>query len=617
MRIARELGWLVAGVGLLVALVGPPVPPADDTVDPGFAQTLCHLQAAGAQHGRDFQFPYGPQHLLLTRAYDPRLAGTQHRGQLLLAAAGAVLLVRLAQAVPSAVGLSLVGGAVLYSLALTLTQELAVLAGVAAVLRPILRERLSPIDAALGPAYLAAVGLAKFTLVGFGLAGLAVLTASLLARRHWRLAPLPWLAYLLAAVGFGWAGGQHPAYLPAYYTAGFEYAGGYSDGMALFGPRYDLVLYLLAVGLTVAAVWRGGWDGRSRAGLALLAMTAGLGWKMGFVRHDGHALVGFAVLLPLPALAGAVRAGRTRWPLVVAATLVAAVGGGLVIAREPVYRLPAMPAMADEWGRRAAFVFDPSPTHAELDRHAEALRGRFALPAIREKVGDAPIDLFTDSQGVALLNGLNLHPRPSLQSVNAVTPAALRRNADQLTGPSAPPFLLLRWQSFDGRFPYLTDGPALLEAVRHYRPVLEENGYHLLERRPATAFGAGTVVSEQTTRLRTVAELPPAASDELRTIQLDVRYNPAGKLRLAAFRPPLVALLVRLDGGPWQAHRLVPGMAGVEFPLDPLFEDARGLWDGRPGPRVTAVQVYVIGAEAWYLDSAVRLTVRSYPRPAE
>jgi hypothetical protein len=625
-RLAR-LGWAAAGGLLFVALFAGPAFTAGDDTDPSWAQLLCLLQRRGVQHGVDLVYPYGPLHLLLLRPFDPALFEWKFWSEVLFKAATAAALVRLARRLPAAGGLTLLAVAAGFGLALSLTQEVVTIACLAVALRPVLAGRLTPTDAILAPTYLAAVGLAKFTFVGLGVAELAVLSAYLVATGRRGQALVPWAVYAVAAVPLAWLGGQLPWNLLAYYRGGAEYAAAYADGLTLIGPKLDLRVALLAAGVTLAAVLTAGRAAllrpRPLAGLALVGLAAGLGWKLGFVRHDGHALIAFAVGLVLPTLVGAVLADApgddARRGLLRAAAVLAAAGGFEVVARDPAFRATVAHSLADEWQARLGDLLDRGRLRDRLAAEADALRRKHDLPAVRAAVGDRPIDVLTEAQGVALLNGLNLAPRPTLQSVNATSAAMLRRNADYYAGPAAPPFLLLKWQAVDGRYPTLADGPALLEAVRRYRPVLTEKGHLLLARRPEPLpWDEPRTVLDADAATNDAVALPPAADGELRTLQVDVGYTALGGLRSAAFRPPYVRLIVRDRAGAWHPYRLVPAMAAAEFPLDPLFADVAdlaGLWDGRPGERVTALKVFVENPDRRFVRDRVRVTVRSYPRP--
>ena len=622
---ARELAWAVAGGVLFVAILQLPSSIATDNPDFSWIQVLAYLQVRGAQAGVDYVFPYGPLHQVLLAPYDPALFPFKFAAEVLFKLATAGLLVRLARQMPGPTGLVFLAVTVALHLALPLTQEVVTLAALPAAWLPVLKGRLTRLDAVLGPAYLAAAGLAKFTLVGVGLAELAVLTAFLLTRRPRWHAAVPPAVYALAAVVLGAAAGQHVGNLPAYYRGGLEYSAAYTEGLAIPGPRADVRLALIGFGLAAAAALAAGRAALTRsqalAGLALVALTAGLGWKLGFARHDAHALLTFVLALYLPTFVTlATPAGprpELRRGLLAAATVAAGLGCYEVMAREGGFRSALAPSLVGEWQKKVHDLTHPADLRARLDATADALRKEYDLPAVRARVGAEPVDVLTESEGVVLLNGLTLAPRPTIQSVNAVGADMLRRNAAYFAGPAAPRFVLLRWASFDGRYPTLTDGPALLEVARRYRPVLEEKGYVLLDRRPEPVAAAPRAVLDRTAEFGDEIPIPPAADGGYQTVTFDIGYTAAGRLRMAAFRPPMVFLIVTDAAGAPKAYRLVPGMAACEFLLDPLCQTTAELGafcGGKPGRRVASVRLFVEGRERMYVRPTAGVTVRAYPR---
>src|SRR5205085_1685863 len=111
----------------------------------------------------------------------------------------------------------------------------------------------------------------------------------------------------------------------------------------------------------------------------------------------------------------------------------------------------------------AATALAPRALRRELEVKRERGRECWSLPRTRAVVGDAPVDLFSYSQGVLLLNDLNYRPRPIFQSYSAYTSYLAAVNAHHYRGGAAPEFVLLNLQPIDHRPATAEDGPALLE----------------------------------------------------------------------------------------------------------------------------------------------------------
>lgn len=499
------------------------------------------------------------------------------------------------------------------------------LAAFAAAWLPLRAGRVTALGLLLGPPYLAALGLAKFNFLLQAVAALGVVAVALAAARPRWHALLPG-AVFAASLAAGWVlCGQRLGDLPAYLATGLEYVRGYGDGMSYPGPQLETGLALVTLALLAAAGLATGRPLRQPLTLGtagLLLLTAGLAWKYGFVRHDIHAVQFFTVAglvaLLTPLLGPADRPGTRRWLLGLAGG--ACVLGGYEVCGRTNHLANGLPrSLVEQLDRRlGAAVLDTAARREQVAARRAAEAAARDLPLVRRRVGDAPVDVLTDSQGLALVNGLNLRPRPTIQTTNACDGPMLRRNAEHLAGPDAPAFVLLDWQTWDNRYPTLCDGPALLEVFRRYRPVLDERGLVLCERLPAPPpAAAGRVVADAVVRNGEPVAVA-AAAGELLTARIDVGYTALGELRTAAFRPPEVLLGVR-DGNGWTNYRLPPGMAREEFLLDPICHttaDLRAVWGDAPGRRATAVRVSHLGGVRKFVRPDVRITVSARPRPA-
>src|SRR5262249_42870881 len=159
---------------------------------------------------------------------------------------------------------------------------------------------------------------------------------------------------------------------------------------------------------------------------------------------------------------------------------------------------------SDRFQERVAFILAPGQWRMRMENHKAELEQKWALPRVRARVGDDPVDMVSREQGVVLLNRLNYRPRPVLQSYSTFTPFLQSAHADFFRGPRAPEYVLFSLGPIDGRLPTLEDGPALVELIQRYRPVLEEESYLLLQRLPdgeRPVFSPGRVVCARTIRL--------------------------------------------------------------------------------------------------------------------
>lgn len=599
----RPLAWWCLGAVFYISTLTLPNYIATEDVDQSWSQLLAHLATTDARAGVDTIFPYGPCYDLVVHPFEAKLFWQNYAVEVLGKAVAAVFLIRFSRRLPPVAGRCGIVSLALLNLAIPLSMELYFLAAAAALIT----RRTIP-DTIFVCLFLAVFSLSKFTACTFSLAGLAIVTFSLVrSKPRWHVL-LPFSAYALSLAGVFVLRGQRLADLPAFLRSGFEYSSAYADGLALEGPTMEVYLALAILTLLAAATFTAGVAMlRQRfAPLGIVGLLAVLHWKIGFVRHDAHALSFFAMAFYLPALLhltlhDAPRA-RLRNSILFGTMALSAFGFFNVIVRERIWPITFGSPFLTRWPDTLNDLTHPAELKARLERDREALAAKYALPRMKAIVGDATLDAYTDCQGVALLNGFNLAPRPTLQSVNAVAPAWLERNAAILRSDTAPRFLLVKWVSRDLRYPSLTDGPALLAILEMYDLVCEENGYLLLARRATPRMFSRETILEREAGIDEVIELPPGG---FRTLTVDARFTTAGELRKAAYRPPVLFFLARDDAGEWHPYRLIAPMARVPFLLDPLCEsdaDWTTLFESRTGRHVTAIRLHVMRGESRFVE---------------
>jgi hypothetical protein len=199
-----------------------------------------------------------------------------------------------------------------------------------------------------------------------------------------------------------------------------------------------------------------------------------------------------------------------------------------------------------------------------------------ALPKIRERVGDARVDMVTWQQGVILLNGMNYAPRPVFQSYFAYTPKLARLNEAYFLGSAAPAFVVLRLDYSDDRFPASEDGLALIALLKRYRPVLMENGFLLLARDDAVApidavdpGGAGVVAASFGNDL----SIDPGLRAAIGFMRIDL--SPIGRIYTLLFREPVLTIAVRTGDGGEVKHRLIRLTAASGFLITPVLQSTQ------------------------------------------
>ena len=209
-----------------------------------------------------------------------------------------------------------------------------------------------------------------------------------------------------------------------------------------------------------------------------------------------------------------------------------------------------------------------------LRRRAHAWR----CPGIDAAVGDATVDVYDYSIGIALLNGLRLSSRPVFQSYSAYTPRLEASNLSFYQSQRAPDFLIWKGEGVDGRYPGQDDALLVAALPGHYEALFEEGGYWLFRKRSPLSGGppARGLVLIRTVGLSQEIELPPRL--EKRSGSKSTRSrNAFGRLRGILYKPALINIATTDNRG--QKERGASS-AGRKGRLHPCPDACR-----RPRPR--------------------------------
>jgi hypothetical protein len=608
------------------------VNPSPRSLDGSWEQALGYFFKHQFQAGADYVFTAGPLGYFPYRAYDADLFWYKFAWELVVKLAFAVTFCRLLAAYPSWAARLVACLVLLLSANLVLGipdthYTFFVLAEGILLIRS--RGQAFGATRIAGVALITVLAFTKFTLLLLGLATVLVvmITEVTAGRRLKALLPLLTFAGLFV---LGWCAlGQSPANLPAFLYGSLQVATGYTEAMALPGDRVEILIALTTLVLLAAALITRQLADHLRSGALPAALLIGLGlfleWKHGFVRQDQHAC-GFLGLTLLTPLLFPVAFPSYRWQSVPRALVLATVwllAGFAMIRNLQNHSLdyPRSPQQLLNGSWQAVQVncqtiLHPAQQRAELDRQQAQLEAAYQLPQIKAAVGAASVDVFSFEQGVLFRNRLNWRPRPVFQSYSAYTPYLLRANADFYMGHRAPAFVLFTIKAADDRLPTLDDGPALRCLLAHYRPVLVEKGYVLLQRNAAAPPArARHVIREQVIRLNEEVPLDDPAGPA-QWLSLDLKPSVVGRIWSALYKPHLLYIRLKTDDDRTLLYRLVPGMAHTGFLLNPLVlntTDFVQLYGPCPRRRVVSFCLVARPHGPACYQPEVRMTLESLP----
>jgi hypothetical protein len=459
----------------------------------------------------------------------------------------------------------------------------------------------------------------KFSyLVTAAFLGCALAVVALLQRRF------PWRAVLLfTACPLAWVmTGGTLAECGEFIGSGFQLAGGYSAAMGR-GPDSvagTIVMISAATIVVLLPVWlisrlpHPDW----RLSFVTLLFYHGLlfiVWKSCFVRYHVERFPIFpGTVIPLLAYGAICRRNsveasshgsrdfrslwhtllqvfgyvdrRVVWPVLLAAVvLVVSAGhfergrsnslGGIVEGEVGPWR--------DQLSAIARSVTEPAWKKATHEDQLDKIRIANPIPEI-----DGTVDVFPSKLSVAFAHGLNLQPRPVLQSYAAFTPALIERDARHFRGPNAPDHVLMSVGAIDGRLPTMEDSTTWLELLSRYELTDTSCAFLRLSRRSQPKLSLNDEpVFRQTVRWNEAVELPDDLTGPV-WCRIHLKPSLPGRFASILYRLPEIHLKTQVghDHNGDRTFRLLPGSAEAGFLISPRVEtrdDLCRLWNEEAG----------------------------------
>lgn len=398
----------------------------------------------------------------------------------------------------------------------------------------------------------------------------------LLYKNRKDLAGISALTPLLSMVILWLIAGQSLTELSAYFKSIFLLATGYSDAMSLYGPLWEIVLFLLSSVLLLRFVYRlASVQTVSKVFIVLvLAIFLFISFKLGFVRHDStHAMRGVSSVLIAAFLVSYLFQYK-----IMPATLMVVMFFCIHIGADNRYSLPggiwhnfkATYVSPPQW--LAYRIFRPDYLQLVYTGTLQELETIEQLPKL-----EGSADIYSYNISSLLASQSNWNPRPVLQSYAAFSPTLLQVNRDHLTQPNAPDHIFFNMWPIDGRVPSMDDGLSWPALLSRYRPLQFNNPYLLLQKRPVSEYSADTSevpTSDErlTVHMGQAVRLPDSSAPKW--LSIDIQPNVLGKFRNLIYKLPHLTLHLKLKNGSARQFRLISGIAKSGFLISPLVEDS-------------------------------------------
>jgi hypothetical protein len=356
-------------------------------------------------------------------------------------------------------------------------------------------------------------------------------------------------------------------------------ADGYTEAMEvgrLFDPS-PLVYCLIAAGFCGLALWLMR-PVKRVGGTFLLAGLGGilfLTFKQSFVRIDyTHRMCAASALLMVALACLAVACTRDFRALIAAGILSCA-------ALWFTSFVPIRGQPESQVYRQILETFSPKSLLApvvslttpclqqDLEKQFARLRMETPLPP-----GPGKADLYPYRQDILFANGIDYEPRPVIQSYSAFTPRLARLNADWLRTDGAAQTVYFTVASIDYRLPSLDDGlswPGLLTRYDIQGIADHSRKYLFLTRSPHPRDYELAPLQQTTINAEKPFVLPE--TNGLIWAQMDFRKSLAGKVLSFCYKPPVVAVNLRVADGASYVFNVVPQLARAGFLLSPMVPD--------------------------------------------
>ncbi len=422
-------------------------------------------------------------------------------------------------------------------------------------------------------AWFGVIALTKFTLFILTTAATLTLFLTLLLTRSSRLAFSALLIFTSSLIITWWFTGQALPHLPLFLKQSWLMANHYSEAMSGGLQVNELKLAFIIGSLLLFSLLLSNLSSQFKPQRLLLSglilLTLFLAWKGGFVRHDSHSRLFFAVALTIPFFIH--YSHRFLYPLRYLIILLAAKGLFMTGISFNYTAANFIGLWNQHLVRNPETLFNLSTFKANQDHIVADLEKKHALPKTQQQVGMASLDTLSLEQGVIFLNKFNWQPRPIFQSYAAYSPELLAQNAHFYVE-RPPEFVLYKPHPIDRHFPLHEDSEVIKILLRDYQPLFVEKTYLLLKR---AAQGQGTVTPgkillTQTLQLNELIDLT-AFRDRPWLLSLDIKKNRLGHLSNFLYRLPALFMEIITVEGEKFSYRIIPSIANSAFIVNPLI----------------------------------------------
>ena len=398
----------------------------------------------------------------------------------------------------------------------------------------------------------------------------------LIARKKILQAILSLLSPIFSLVVFWLISGQKIDSLPLFFSNLLPIMSGYTQAMSggnspdeigLFAMTSLIILYIILSLKTR--------DLSSK--LFLFFISASLlfnVFKIGFVRHDAHALIASNFILVFAfSIALIIKHQYINYMLFSALITFGVINihyEGFISNLKPIY-------FRTYEGLNTRF-FEKEGLGSKFNQSNDLLKKSVNFPIL-----EGTTDIYSYNQSYLIASGYKWSPRPIFQSYSAYTPKLAQLNAAHLTSEKAPDNIIFKLQTIDGRYPSLDDGlswpillnqytPSILNEVETFNSDKENKGFMYLHKNPNQTENVILIeIRNQNCKLGEKIHLP--LTNEPLFAQIKLEQTLLGHILSFFYKSPKLIINVELVDGSEKNFVLIANMAESGFVISPLVEN--------------------------------------------
>ncbi|MDD4649214.1 MAG: hypothetical protein PHO79_04250 [Desulfoplanes sp.] len=410
--------------------------------------------------------------------------------------------------------------------------------------------------------------LIKVTLLPVCLFALLVVCFKFLKENYWAWIIASVASVLISLICFWTISGQPAFALLEYFGGLLPIISGYTEAMSSSGPILEIISYLMAAMSILLAILLLGKNNQNKFYICFIFFIyLFIGFKQGFVRHDGHAMAaGSSIFLSMILLGMFIDSKHYMFVILLSVLSWGIIDSHYVgTSTKNIFLSHKYQNALNELQIRIKNydIFNEKYTNAMI-----SLRKKGNLPLLK-----GTSDIYSYQQSYLIASGNRWSPRPIFQSYSAYTKTLEQKNLDHLLSKNSPDNIFFNVQTIDGRLPSLDDGRSWPALLSEYTPITFDRSFLRLKKILPDQKFALEKISSATVKMGDNVSVPYNRNP----IFAEIKIKPTilGKFLSLLFKPSQLEIELNLNNGALKKYRIISGMAEAGFIISPFIASTR------------------------------------------